>query len=234
MTNNAQQRLTDVYLFAVEHVRKRSFWWRLRAFFMSPISWAIAAAQRLFGGRTVKKYADIIHVGLARGELLDPLGMVVVESTAKDGVAETTLVDAVSRYDPAFYNVFLVNAQNFVVADGMWNAALTFVGRGYDVLGAIRSGVDGLESLGIGDGGDNANTLFCSETIVQAAIMGALNRVTAKEWVALFFFDPTKPEERTPADVCSWPLWAWGAKVNAHTLVARLSSAPIRHEKPRR
>ena len=222
MSENDSLRKT--YLLVIERLRPRPFFGRFATLITTPIAWAIAFAQRVMGGRAVHPYANCVHVGLANGSFLDPVGIDVIESThdedasGNSGVQKRSLFRTLHRYERGKFRIYLVPVAVPAAGDAMWAQAEKFVGREYDVLGALRAGIDGFEGIGIGDADGDAQRLFCSEMVAAAAVLGWLPKASPREWVRAFFFDPKRPSEQTPADVCSWPVWAWRDKINALTL----------------
>lgn len=170
-----------------------------------------------FGGRgavsnTIKRFtgAPVSHVGVVlrtqvlvdgkaaavgdRGHLVQ-----VIESTSLDGfvgVAISRLSDRLERYDGEVWWLPLaaeVRARLNVEVFTSW--LLKQEGRRYDERGAVLSGLDRLDVLGLTRASEDLSRLFCSELVAAALRAGGV------------LPEDLNPSEITPIDLVRFRLY---------------------------
>ncbi len=165
------------YLIAVS-TNRRAYVSLFRA-----LTWFI----QLIHGR--RRY-DVVHV-----ELMDERGR-CVSAWNPEGVGIRDAAHVLKRFANNRLTVMAVP----VIFDRRRLAALAFErccreeGRSYDMVGAVRAGIDWLERWGIGIGIVNPKQLFCSQLVARG-----------------FFL--SDEAEITPAQVAGWSDWNWRAAV---------------------
>ena len=181
----------DVCLLAVEMapIRFRSF---RRQF--------IRVAQFLDGSRRW----GIVHVGLVKGQR-------VIHATAEHGVVNQSVADVLAGYAETPVKIWAVPFLPQRYGVEMWEAARGQLGTPYDGRGAPASigWVNRLIERVLGVRQSSAVSMFCSEQVARAAIVGVRPGIRLSRWDTVFDFPTDDPESQSPANVAGWACVRW-------------------------